>query len=90
MMFQCKRYQGTVSAGEIRNFRGAMQGRVDKGLFMTTGTFSRSAEQEAIREGAPPIELVNGEELMDMLKDLEMGVHPITDYTVSEDFFRQV
>ncbi len=38
VLFQCKRYQGSVSAGQIRDFRGAMQGRTDKGLFITTGT----------------------------------------------------
>lgn len=90
MLFQCKRYQGSVGSDSIRNFRGAMQGRVDKGLFITTGTFTREAEKEAKRDGAPPIELVDGEDLMDMLKELGMGLKPVMDYEVVEDWFRQI
>ena len=75
VLFQCKRYKGTVSAGEIRDFRGAMVGRADKGLFITTGTFSPSAVKEATRDGAPPIDLVDGNELAEKLRDLGLGVH---------------
>jgi restriction system protein len=49
VLFQCKRYKGSVSAGEIRDFRGAMVGRADKGLFISTGTFSPAAVKEASR-----------------------------------------
>lgn len=74
VFFQCKRYKGSVSAGEIRDFRGAMVGRADKGLFITTGTFSPPAVKEATRDGAPPIDLVDGSELADKLRDLGLGV----------------
>jgi len=74
VFFQCKRYKGSVSAGEIRDFRGAMVGRADKGLFITTGTFSPAAVKEATRDGAPPIDLVDGSELADKLRDLGLGV----------------
>jgi restriction system protein len=74
VMFQCKRWQGSVGAREIRDFRGALIGRADKGLLVTTGTFTRDAEREAIREGAPAIDLIDGEQLMDKLKELELGV----------------
>ena len=74
VLFQCKRYKGTVSSSEIRDFRGAMVGRADKGLFITTGTFSPSAVKEATRDGAPPIDLVDGGELAEKLKDLGLGV----------------
>jgi restriction system protein len=74
VLFQCKRYKGTVSSSEIRDFRGAMVGRADKGLFITTGTFSPSAVKEATRDGAPPIDLVDGNELAEKLKDLGLGV----------------
>lgn len=74
VLFQCKRYKGTVSAGEIRDFRGAMVGRADKGLFITTGTFSPAAVKEATRDGAPPIDLVDGEELAAKLKELNLGI----------------
>ncbi|MBU1412550.1 restriction endonuclease [Myxococcota bacterium] len=74
VFFQCKRYKGSVSASEMRDFRGAMVGRADKGLFITTGTFSPAATREATRDGAPPIDMVDGEELARKLKELGLGV----------------
>ncbi len=74
VLFQCKRYQGSVPASAIRDFRGAMIGRADRGLVLTTGTFSRDAKMEATRDGAPPIDLVDGEQLLDKLKELRLGV----------------
>ncbi|MCL1984828.1 MAG: restriction endonuclease [Betaproteobacteria bacterium] len=75
VVFQCKRYKGSIGAGAIRDFRGAMIGRADKGLFITTGTFTKDAIQEATRDGTSPIDLINGESLVDMLKQLRLGVH---------------
>ncbi len=72
--FQCKRYRNPVSSSVVRDFRGAMVGRADKGLIITTGSFTRDADREATRDGAPPIDLIDGEQLMDKLKDLELGV----------------
>lgn len=74
VIFQCKKYQGTVSAGDIRDFRGAMVGRADKGLFITTGTFTPAAVKEATRDGAPPIDLVDGEQLAEKLKEFQLGI----------------
>jgi restriction system protein len=74
VLFQCKRYQGAVTPSQIRDFRGAMQGRTDKGLFMTTGTFTKDAVKEATRDGAPPIDLIDGVELVQRLKELRLGV----------------
>jgi restriction system protein len=74
VFFQCKRYAGTVGPGAIRDFRGAMVGRTDKGLFITTGRFTADAKREATRDGAPPIELIDGEHLCDLLKQLKLGV----------------
>jgi restriction system protein len=74
VIFQSKRYRGSVGAGEVRNFRGAMVGRADKGLFITTGNFTVSASTEATRDGAPPIDLVDGDQLIDMLKELKLGI----------------
>ncbi|WP_249978000.1 restriction endonuclease [Vreelandella olivaria] len=74
VVFQCKRYTGSVSSGAIRDFRGAMIGRADKGLFITTGTFTRDARQEAQRDGAPPIDLIDGNAFAEHLKDLRLGV----------------
>jgi len=74
VLFQCKRYKGAVGSAEIRDFRGAMVGRADKGLFITTGTFTPAAVKEATRDGAPPIDLVVGDELAEKLKELSLGV----------------
>ena len=74
VIFQCKRYKGSVSPSQVRDFRGAMQGRADKGLIITTGTFTREAIKEAQRDGAPPIDLIDGEILCDKLKELKLGI----------------
>lgn len=74
VLFQCKRYQTTVGAGVIRDFRGAMVGRSDKGVIITTGTFTPDAKREATRDGAPAIDLIDGDLLCDLLKDLRLGV----------------
>lgn len=74
VVFQCKRYTGSVSSSAIRDFRGAMIGRADKGLFITTGTFTRDAKQEAQRDGAPPIDLIDGNAFAEQLKELRLGV----------------
>ena len=74
VLFQCKRYQGSVGASDVRNFRGAMIGRSDKGLVITTGTFTPEARREATRDGAPAIDLIDGDQLCDLLKELKLGV----------------
>lgn len=92
VVFQCKRYQGSVSASQIRDFRGAMVGRADKGLMITTGSFTRSAIREATRDGAPPIDLVDGDELAEKLKDLGLGVMTklVEEVEVDEEWFQQI
>lgn len=87
VLFQCKRYQGTVSPSQIRDFRGAMMGRTDKGIIITTGTFTTDAKKEARREGVPPIELVDAERLLDMFEQLELGLTPQKTFEVNEQFF---
>lgn len=74
IIFQCKRYKKSVSPSQVRDFRGAMQGRADKGLFITTGTFTREAIKEASRDGVPAIDLIDGDLLCDKLKELALGV----------------
>lgn len=85
VVFQCKRYRGSVGAPEIRDFRGAMMGRADKGLFITTGHFTREAQKEAIRDGAHAIDLVDGVKLAEKLKELSLGVKITTTESVSID-----
>lgn len=74
IIFQCKRYRGKVSSSDIRDFRGAMVGRTDKGLFITTGTFTRDAIREANRDGAPAIDLMDGDKIAEKLKELHLGI----------------
>lgn len=91
VFFQCKRYSGSVGSGAVRDFRGAMAGRGDKGLLITTGTFTSEAKAEATRDGAPPIDLIDGERLCDILKRHRLGVRVeerlVEDVTVKPDFF---
>lgn len=88
VFFQCKRYDGSVGSGAVRDFRGAMMGRADKGLILTTGTFTTEAQREAARDGVPPIELVDGERLIEMFEELELGLKPRTTYDLDLDFFK--
>jgi restriction system protein len=74
ILFQCKRYKGSITPSQIRDFRGALQGRADKGLFITTGSFTRDAMKEASRDGASPIDLIDGDELVEKLRALRLGV----------------
>ena len=92
VLFQCKRYQGSVGSGAVRDFRGAMMGRTDKGLIITTGTFSPDARREATRDGAPPIDLIDGEALCEKLKELSLGVTTklVEEVTVEPDWFNQL
>lgn len=89
VLFQCKRYSGSVGAGAVRDFRGAMVGRTDKGLIITTGTFTADARREATRDGAPAIDLVDGDALCDLLKDRSLGVtvRMVEEVTVNEAAF---
>lgn len=90
--FQCKRYKGSVSPSAIRDFRGAMVGRSDKGLFITTGTFSADAKKEATRDGAPAIDLIDGDLLCDLLKNLKLGVATkmVEEVSISPDWFGKI
>jgi len=92
VLFQCKKYQGSVSSGAIRDFRGALIGRADKGLFVTTGTFTRDAAREATRDGATPIDLMDGEQLAEKLKELRLGIRTemVENVEVDADWFRNI
>lgn len=92
VIFQCKRYKGSVGPGEIRDFRGAMQGRADKGIFITTGSFTRESIKEATRDGAPPVELIDGELLCDKLKEFNLGVKTelIEEVSINPEWFSKI
>lgn len=94
VFFQCKRYTGGVGSSAVRDFRGAMAGRGDKGLLVTTGTFTAEAKAEATRDGAPPVDLIDGDRLCDLLKEYELGVtttvRQVEDVVVETAFFEEV
>jgi restriction system protein len=89
VLFQCKRFSKSVSPSHVRDFRGGMAGRADKGIILTTGAFTAEARREASRDGVPPIELIDGEKLIDMLEQLELGVRPVKAYDVDHAFFKE-
>ncbi|MFQ5400140.1 MAG: restriction endonuclease [Anaerolineae bacterium] len=94
VIFQCKRYRGAVTVSQVRDFRGAMVGRADKGLLITTGTFTKDAIREATRDGAPAIDLIDGDLLIVILKELGLGVHTqkieIEQVTIDEEWFMSI
>jgi len=90
--FQSKRWRGTVGPDKIREFQGATVGRADKGLFITTGSFSTDARKVARRDGAPPIDLIDGDQLVDLLKSLGLGIktEQVEQVIVNKDWFAAV
>ncbi len=94
VFFQCKRYSGSVGSSAVRDFRGAMSGRGDKGLLITTGTFTTEARREATRDGAPPVDLIDGDQLCDLLKEYELGVNctvrQAEDVAIDTEFFDEL
>ncbi|NQS90392.1 restriction endonuclease [Patescibacteria group bacterium] len=92
VVFQCKRYKGSVSPSQVRDFRGAMVGRADRGLLVTTGTFTKEAKKEAQREGAPLIDLLDGYEFVEKLKELDLGteVHTVEKVEIKKEWFENL
>lgn len=88
--FQCKRYQGSVGAPDIRDFRGSLTTDIEKGVFITTGTFSKQAVEEASNPGKKQIDLIDGEEFISKLAEFGIGVHEIKDYEIDEAFFQKI
>lgn len=89
VIFQSKRYKDSVSPSYLRDFRGAMQGRAEKGLFITTGRFSQDAKLEATRDGVPPIELIDGYKLVELCEKHQIGLKQKLTYKIDEDFFEE-
>lgn len=89
VLFQCKRWTSAVGSPVVRDFRGSMMGRADKGIILTTSTFTTDAQSEAVRDGASPIELVDGQALVSLLEQLELGLIPRTTYEVDSKFFEE-
>jgi restriction system protein len=87
--FQCKRYRDAVGGAAVREFRGAIQGKAEKGIFITTGYFTHEAEQEANRDGGSVIELVDGERLVEIMESRQLGVRRRETFDVDHAFFKQ-
>jgi restriction system protein len=85
--FQCKRFKGSVGVAEVRDFRGALQGRAEKGILITTGNFTDGARREARRDGGDPIDLIDGDELCGILKDRRLGIETVESVELKPDFF---
>lgn len=88
--FQCKRYNGPVGAGEIRDFRGSLDNNIEKGVLITTGSFSKAAREEASAPGKKQIDLLDGNEFMDKLAEYNLGLTPRTEYEVDEQYFADI
>lgn len=85
--FQCKRYKGQVGSGDIRNFRGSLDQNIEKGVLITTGSFSKSAREEASAPGKRQIDLMDGNDFMDKLAEYGIGLNPRTDFEINEEYF---
>ena len=90
VIFQCKRWTGVVGPSEVRDFRGAMQGRADKGIFISTSGYTAEAMREATRDGAPVIDLINGDELCSLLREHKLGVDTREIAVINENFFQSI
>ena len=88
IVFQCKRYKETVSPHHVRDFRGAMQGRGEKGLIITTGRFTKEAKNEANRDGVTPIELIDGDRLVELFEKHHLGLKPVIVFEIDHEFFK--
>ena len=88
--FQCKRYRGVVSSGDIRDFRGSLTTNIEKGVFITTGSFSKAAVEEASSPGKQQIDLIDGEEFITKLAEFGIGVKEVKDYEIDEEYFAKL
>ena len=88
--FQCKRYRGSVGASEVRDFRGSLPANIEKGVMITTGTFSKAARDEAASPGKQQIDLMDGEAFIDKIAEFKIGVKPVVTYEIDEDFFKKI
>ena len=88
--FQCKRYDGVVGAPAIRDFRGSLTTNIEKGVLITTGTFSKAAREEAASPGKQQINLVDGEDFINMIAEYGIGVKEVKTYEIDESFFLKI
>jgi restriction system protein len=85
--FQAKRFANVVARRDVGEFRNALLGRAEKGVFITTGRFTSDAETEAARDGVVPIELIDGERLVELFQLAQLGVRPRQTFEIDHAFF---
>lgn len=88
--FQCKRYSGSVGAPEVRDFRGSLTKATEKAVLITTGTFTKAAREEAANQGKDQIDLIDGEELINLIVENGIGVSEEKTYRIEESFFLNI
>lgn len=88
--FQCKRYSGVVGASVVRDFRGSLTQNIEKGVLITTGSFSKAAKSEASDPGKQQIDLIDGEGLVDKIAEYAIGVREVKSYEIDEEFFEKI
>ncbi len=86
---QCKRWQGSVGRDRVQAFQGASMPRSDRGIIITTGTFTVGARAQAQAPGAFPVDLIDGIQLAELLKQYGLGVRTTTVelVTLDQSFF---
>lgn len=88
---QAKKWEGTVGRPEIQKFVGALAGQgAKKGVFITTSSFSKEAQEYARNMKDTKIVLLDGEQLTQYMIDYNLGVSIISQYEVKKidsDFF---
>ena len=90
--FQCKRYKDAhaVTAEDIRGFRGSLTTDIEKGIFVTTGAFTKAAKDESSKPGKKQIDLIDGEALIDLIAENSIGVKAVKTYEIDEEFFTKI
>lgn len=88
--FQCKRYKGLISPAIVQAFRGSLPKNIEKGILITTGTFSKKAKEEATDPSKQQIDLMDGEEFVNKLAECEIVIKAIVDYEIDEKFFDSI
>jgi restriction system protein len=86
--FQCKRWtSNAIGPGDVNQFRGAIQGVYEQGVFFTTSNFTQGATDNSIRRGAVPVILIDGNAIVDLMVERELGVQKdeITVYAGAQD-----
>ena len=87
--FQVKRWRNNVPPAEINQFRGAIQGEYDQGIFITTSDFSDEAKRVSSRRGVVPIVLINGDRILNIMLEKGLGVRqePLAVAKIDDEFF---